>query len=366
MVTDDACQDILGKRQGETRILVSFNAAHRYPNLRPTRPHPSLPGLPEACTSPPRPQHHASEAGRPQPPRVPAVAAPPAGPRAPAGGLGGAALSDVPSPPAGRGGGGVPAPHLRLRPPRGRAARTQPGPWGGAGAGETRALAPATGGKLQAPPDPELPPPRPSHPPLGCRCRCPPGRRRRHYRRRHSSARAPDVTAPRPLRESSAPPRADVSASPAPARPRPLAVPQPPGRATRPCAGLGPLLRGRWAGGWRVRVHTRTHSLRGALGVCLLPLAVGGGAAPTVGNHHRLGGPVPRNQGPGLSGQVGFPPRGPRTIRTARETLPAACPRFTSAAFPVLASGRRPRVGRPRLWCRSAGRFRSLRRAPLL
>lgn len=271
-----------------------------------------------------------------------------------------------PIPPAGRGGGGVPAPHLRLRPPRGRAARTQPGPWGGAGAGEPRALAPATGGKLQAPPDPELPLPRPSHPPLGCRCRCPPGCRRRHYRRRHSSAWAPDVTAPRPLRESSAPPRADVSVSPAPARPRPLAITQPPGRATRPRAGLGRLARGRWAGGWRVRVYTRTHSPRGALGVCLLPLAVGGGAAPTVGKPLPLRRTGAAEPGPRSPRAGEFPAPRPSDYPHCPETPPAACPRFTSAAFPVLVGGRRPRVVRPSLWCRSAGRFPSLRHAPLL
>ena len=83
-----------------------------------------------------------------------------------------------------------------------------------------------------------------------------------------------------------------------------------------------------------------------------------------------------RPEEPGVRGQVGFPPGGPRAARTARETPPAACPRFASAAgeggraartvVPVLAGGSWPGVGLPSFWYRSADGFPCRSHAPLM
>lgn len=250
---------------------------------------------------------------------------------------------DVPSPGRARRE-GSPRPHHGSASPRGRAAPDPARAVGRSGRRRAEALAPATGGKLQASPDPELPPPRPSHPPLPMPPRQP-GRRRRHYHRRQLGPGARRHRAP-PLRESSALPRAYVSASlPLPGR-RPLAVPQPPGRATRPRADLGRLPgAGGLGDGGRgcTRAHTPARARRLSPSACRRRRCGADSGQPLPPRWTGAAQPVPRSPGAGE-----FPAPRPSDCPHRPETPPAACPRLTSAAFPVpRGCGRRPRVGRP-------------------
>ena len=88
--------------------------------------------------------------------------------------------------------------------------------------------------------------------------------------------------------------------------------------------------RGLWAAGRRGR--KRAHGRRRAGGVCLLQLALGGGAVQTVGRRLRRCFRRPVTQSPGRAAPRSLAPADRWASRTARETPLAACPRFTSAA----------------------------------
>ena len=85
-------------------------------------------------------------------------------------------------------------------------------------------------------------------------------------------------------------------------------------------------------GGSGLRTGAGAHGRRRAGGVCLLPLAVGGGAAQTVGRRLRRCFRGPVTQSPGRAAPRSLAPADRWASRTARETPLAACPRFTSAA----------------------------------
>lgn len=220
----------------------------------------------------PRPQHHAAG----QPPALPGTRSPrrsPPPPRrrrpetarvGPAGGLGGAALT-TPHPPGrarrGRGprasptappspGARCPAPARAVRKTRRRRAR---GPSASDGREASGAARPRAAATAAVSPSSGLPLP------------LPPGSRR-HYRRRHrrhSSAWAPDVIAPRPLRETPAPPLADVTRAPPPLA-APACLPAASWERDSAAPRLRAPSRGRRAGGSALRgAHARTRRAGG-------------------------------------------------------------------------------------------------------